>query len=74
MQSLKRMARSLLEHVNTVKLERDRIITIVLDNTRPLHLVCLKYGLPYNMSDRLLSINQGIRNPSFTSGEIQIYV
>ncbi|GFO67877.1 hypothetical protein GMLC_14560 [Geomonas limicola] len=74
MQSLKTMARSLLEHVNTVKLERDRIVTIVLDNTMPLHLVCLKYGLPYNMSDRLLSINEGIKNPSFTSGEIQIYV
>jgi prophage DNA circulation protein len=74
MQSLKVMARSLLEHVNTVKLERDRIITIVLDNPMPLHLVCLKYGLPYNMSDRLLSINKSIRNPSFTAGEVQIYV
>jgi len=72
LESLKVMARSLLEHVNTVKLERDRIITVELDNSLPLHLVCLKYGLPYNMADRLASINS-IRNPSFTAGEVQIY-
>lgn len=72
MESMKAMARSLQGHVNTVKLQRDRIITVELDNAMPLHLVCLKYGLPYNMADRLASINS-IKNPSFTSGEVQIY-
>lgn len=72
MESLKVMARSLLEHVNTVKLERDRIVTVDLDNSMSLHLVCLRYGLPYNMADRIASINR-LRNPSFVSGEVQIY-
>ncbi len=71
--SLKAMARSLLEHVNTVKLEREKIVKVNLDNPLPLHLVCLKYGLPYNYAERIHSINR-IKNPNFTSGEVSIYV
>lgn len=72
-ESLKAMARSLLEHVNTVKLEREKIQTVLLDNPMPLHLVCLRYGLPYNYAERILSINS-IRHPNFTGGEVAVYV
>lgn len=72
MTSLKTMARKLLEHVNTIKLERDKLVTVSLDNTLPLHLICLMRGLPYNYAERIASINQ-IRNPSFTAGEVRVY-
>lgn len=69
---LKNMARQLLEHVNRVKLEREKIVTVDLDNSLPLHLVCLKYGLSYNTAARIHAINS-IKNPSFTSGQVAIY-
>lgn len=72
-EALKAMARSLLEHVNTVKLEREKIQTVLLDNPLPLHLVCLRYGLPYNYAERIMSINR-IRQPNFTAGEVAVYV
>ena len=72
MQSLKTMAGSLLNHINTIKLERDRIITVALDNAMPLHLVCHRYGLDYNYAERIASINR-IPRPNFTRGEVQIY-
>jgi prophage DNA circulation protein len=70
--SLKTMARSLMEHVNTIKLERDKIITVPLDNEMPLHIVCHRYGLDYNYAERIASINR-IKNPNFTAGEVRIY-
>lgn len=70
---LKGLARQLLEHVNTVKLEREKIARVDLDNSMPLHLVCLKYGLPYNMAERIHAINR-IFNPNFTAGQVSIYV
>jgi len=70
--SLKKTARLLLQHVNVIKLERERIIRIELDNEMPLHLVCLKYGLPYQAAERILAINN-ISNPNFVSGSIDIY-
>lgn len=70
--ALKTMAASLLSHVNTIKLERDRIITVQLDNPMPLHLVCHRYGLDYHYAERINSINR-IKNPNFTAGEVQIY-
>ncbi len=73
MTSLKDMARALLEHIITIKLEREKIITVELDNAMPLHLVCLKYSLPYNYAERIHSINR-IKNPNFTSGEVSVYV
>jgi prophage DNA circulation protein len=71
-EGLKTMARRLLEHVNSVKLEREKIVAVDLDNVMPLHLVCLKYGLPYNTAERIHSINR-IPNPSFASGRVSIY-
>jgi prophage DNA circulation protein len=73
MESLKDMALTLLTHVNNIKLEREKIVSVELDNEMPLHLVCLKYGLPYNYAERILSINH-IKNPNFTPpGEVKIY-
>ncbi len=74
MTSLKITAADLLFHVNDIKLERDKIMTVTTQGTLPLHLICLKYGLPYNYANRLNSINR-IKNPSFTpAGEVRIYV
>jgi prophage DNA circulation protein len=73
MESLKDMALNLLIHVNDIKLEREKIVDVEIDNEMPLHLVCLKYGLPYNYAERIHSINH-IKNPNFTpAGEVRIY-
>lgn len=71
--SLKTMARQLLDHVATVKLERDRIERIELPNPMPLHLVCLMRGLPYTWAERIMAIND-ISHPNFIDGEIDVYV
>ena len=72
-ENLKTMARDLLSYVTVVKLERDRLVRIVLDNPMPLHQVCLMRGLPYAFAERILAVNS-IPNPNFTSGEIDVYV
>jgi hypothetical protein len=71
-ESLKTAALALLEHVSQVKLERDRILMLTLENPLPLHLVCLRQGLPYRYAERILSINR-IAHPSFTQGEVAVY-
>lgn len=70
--SLKLLSDKLLDHVVKIKLEREKIIRVEVDNQIPLHLVCLKHGLPYNAADRIMLINQ-IQHPSFTQGGIDIY-
>jgi prophage DNA circulation protein len=72
MTSLKAQALALLYHVNTVRIERERIITIEVHPATPLHLVCLQNGLPYTYADRILAIND-IPEPSFVEGRIRIY-
>jgi prophage DNA circulation protein len=74
MESLKTAARQLLEHVSQVKLERDRLVTLLLDNPMPLHLLCLHQGLSYRYAARILAINSTIVHPSFVRGEVQVYV
>lgn len=69
---LKQQALQLQIHVNNIKLEREKIIQVLLDNPMPLHLICLRYGLPYNAAERLLTINS-IRNPNCASGEVSVY-
>jgi len=71
--TLKTMAVALLNHVNSVRLEREKMARVVLDNPMPLHLVCLKYGLPYQDAERLIRVNN-IHAPNFTSGEVLVYV
>jgi len=71
--SLKTMARILIDHVSNIKLEREKIITVSLDNPMPLHIVCLRYGLDYHYADRIVAINS-IPRPNYTSGSLQIYI
>ena len=71
--ALKAMARILLDHVNIIKLEREKIITVTLDNPMPLHIVCLRYGLDYHYAERLVAINR-IPRPNFAGGSLQIYM
>ena len=63
---------ALLDHVVRVKLDAEKIVTIDVDNAMPLHLICLKYGLPYRAAERILRINR-IKHPNFVSGGIDIY-
>lgn len=72
MDSLKVMAAALLKQVNSVRLEREKMVKVTLDNAMPLHLVCLKYGLPYADAERLMKVNH-IPRPNFTSGEVLVY-
>lgn len=74
MDELKTIAGALLDQVNTVRLEREKLIKVVIDPPMPLHLVCLKYGLAIADAERVLRINRNrIKNPNRTSGEILIY-
>jgi len=73
MDSLKTMAAALLTQINSVRLEREKMIAVTLDNPMPLHLVCLKYGLPYTDAERLLKVNRNIQNPNFADGEVFVY-
>ena len=74
MDELKTIAGALLDQVNTVRLEREKLIKVVIDPPMPLHLVCLKYGLTVADAERVLRINRNrIKNPNRTSGEILIY-
>lgn len=71
--SLKVIARVLLDHVNNTKLEREKIITVLLDNPMPLHIVCLRYGLDYHYAERLVAINN-IPRPNSTAGQVRVYI
>ena len=70
---LKQMAGHLVDHVGEIKLERERLQSVLLDNPMPLHLVCLRYGLAHQYAERLLAVNN-IPHPNFTSGEVLVYV
>lgn len=70
--AVKLLSDALLDHVVQVKLDAEKIVTIDVDNAMPLHLVCLKYGLPYRSAERILRINR-IKHPNFVSGEVDIY-
>lgn len=73
MPTLRTQALLLQSHVAAIKLQRENVTSVLLDNTMPLHLVCLRYGLPYNAAERLLMIND-IRNPNEVSGKVNVYV
>ena len=74
LEGLKTMAATLLDHVSSVKLEREKIFSMQVDRPLPLHLLCHMQGLPYNYAERVHSINKGlIKNPTFVAGEVQIY-
>jgi len=71
-EQMKELARQLFLHANEIKLEREKIMKVEVENESPLHLICLKYGLDYNAADRIHAINN-IENPNFTKGNIGIY-
>jgi len=72
-QSYKDMALALENHVNTVKLERENIKQVTLDQPMPLHLVCLRHRLPFRAAARLLALNAGLQNPNEAAGTLNIY-
>jgi len=69
----KRIADALFQHVQTTRLQRSRIVTVNVETSIPLHLLCFKSGLPVGMADRVLSINPQIINPNQVSGEVRLY-
>jgi prophage DNA circulation protein len=73
MDELKEMAASLLAQVNTVRLEREKLMNVTLDNPLPIHLVCLRYGLSYSDAERLIRVNR-ISKPNYVAGEVAVYV
>ena len=52
-----KLAENLLDHVNRIKLQREKIITIRVDNPLPVHMLCLQYGLSYMAAERVCAIN-----------------
>jgi len=71
--ALKEMSRTLLDHVQIVKLERERIVERDYSVEMPLHLVCLREGLPHNYAERVLALNPQVRNPTFANGALKVY-
>lgn len=72
--SLKRLADILLQHATAVKLEKEKIRTVVVDNPIPIHRLCQVHGLPYTYATRILALNPQIHNPNFVTGEVKVYV
>lgn len=72
-QELINMAAYMQEFVNNIKLNRYIIKTMSVNNI-PLHLLCLKLGLPYNAMERVLKLNPAIKNPTFSEGDLKVYV
>lgn len=71
--SLKSVARILTTHALQVKIESEKLVTIWVDHATPLHLICLRRGLPYNYAERLWRVNR-LTNPNEVQGEMQVYV
>lgn len=72
-QTIKTAVSGLVDYTRKVKLESERILEVTIDGTLPIHVVCLKYGLPYNAAERILAINPQIKHPNFVSGTVKIY-
>jgi prophage DNA circulation protein len=74
MSQLRAMASALVRHVSAVKLEREKIVVRLIPAAIPMHLVCLHEGLPYQYADRIMSLNPSVQNPSFSRGNVSVYV
>ena len=66
------VALALLRQYRDRLVEFENIREIEVKDPIPLHLLCLRLGLPYNMAERLVLIND-IRNPSFVQGKVRVY-
>ncbi len=71
--ALKRMAADLYLAAAQLKKSAENVITVRIDSPMPLHLICLRYGLPYTAAPRVLALNPQIMDPNRVSGEIFIY-
>jgi prophage DNA circulation protein len=70
----KEIAHTLEKHVQSIKLKRDKQISIDVGlNEKPLHLVCRENGLSHYYDTKIMAINNNIPNPFFCSGNIIIY-
>jgi prophage DNA circulation protein len=72
--NIKRAVAALVDHARKIKLEAEKIKSVEVQGTIPIHLLCLQYGLPYNAAERILAINPQIKHPNFVSGMVKIYV
>ncbi len=72
-QTVKTAVSGLVDYTRKIKLEAEKIRQVDIDGVLPIHLICLKYNLPYNAAERLLAINPQIKHPNFVSGTISIY-
>ena len=70
--SLKEMVLKLQEHALKLKIESETLVAVEIDNETPLHLICLRYGLPYRYAERLMAVNT-IKHPNFVKGEVKIH-
>jgi len=50
----------------------ERLVEVEILKPTPLHVVCHRHGLPYNVAERLVLLNR-IRNPSFVQGKVLLY-
>jgi prophage DNA circulation protein len=71
--SLREAAARLTAHVDITKLERERIETVEVAETLPLHALLLRLGLPATSAERVLTINN-FWNPNFITGSVKVYV
>lgn len=71
-QSLKEIAAALVVYVDTVKLQKQQIVSMTINNL-PLHLLLNSLGQPYNSAEQILKLNPWIKNPTFTEGIVQVY-
>lgn len=69
---LDRLALALQDQFRSRMIEFEQLIEIEVLKPTPLHIICHKYGLAYNMAERLVLLNR-IRNPTFVQGRILIY-
>ena len=69
---LKTLANTLVTYVDQIKLSSLLMVSMTV-NQQPMHSICATLGLSYEAADRLLRINSQIQNPTFTSGNINVY-
>lgn len=69
---LKDEINALQDFINTTKLDRIRIKQVDVSDM-PMHVICKRYGLSYQQAERLLKLNIGVKNPTFTKGVIDVY-
>jgi len=70
--SLRIIADKLVAHVNTVKLERERMVEIEVSEVLPLHALLLRRGIPAAAAERIAVIND-FWCPNFITGKVRVY-